>query len=193
MRAFFDGAGLRSGQGTGNRSDRYNNDHERRSRGTRDWRQVWAGHPTYWLSQAFFWLGLWLSFWIVSAADSRLRLDEIFLLNHTCLCVFGLVSSHLFRAIYYLRHWSKLAWLMLIPRVILFCVAFACLESFLANWIVSFIVRFPSASPRIPVGPLLMESTQTALTLVAWSAIYLGYQYQRQLQESKIEQLNLTA
>ena len=155
--------------------------------------QVLLGHPIYWLFQASFWLGLLLLFWIVSAADSFLRISMLFFLNQTFLCLFGLVSSHLFRALYRLRGWNELPWRSLAPRALGLCAILACAGSFLANRIVCVVLKFPFDLERIPVGPLLMATSQTGLTLVAWSSIYLGYQYQRQLQEAQLERLKLNS
>jgi hypothetical protein len=137
---------------------------------------VLLGHQIYWLFQAFFWLGLWTLFWIASVADSVARIQNVFFLDQTALCLFGLVSSHLVRALYWLRGWNELRLRCLAPRVLVFCAILACAGSFLADRIVCLVMRFPFDVERIPVGPLLMATSQAGLALVAWSAIYLGYQ-----------------
>jgi two-component system LytT family sensor kinase len=158
-----------------------------------DLAQVFLGHPIYWLFQAFFWLGLWTLFWIAFAADSVARIQNVFLLNQTVLCFFGLLSSHLVRVLYCLRSWNELRLRSLAPRVLVLCAILACAGSFVAYRIVCLFMRFPFDIERIPAGPLLMATSQAGLALVAWSAIYLGYQYQRQLQESQLERLKLNS
>jgi two-component system, LytTR family, sensor kinase len=153
--------------------------------------QVLLGHPVYWLFQAFFWLGLWTLFWIAVAADSVARIQNVFLLNQTVLCFFGLGSSHLVRVLYCLRSWNELRLQSLAPRILAICALLACAGSFVSYRVVSLVMRFPFDLERIQAGPLLMATSQAGLALVAWSAIYLGYQYQRQLQDSQVERLKL--
>jgi two-component system LytT family sensor kinase len=155
--------------------------------------KILLGHPVYWLCQALFWVGLWLLFWVMTATDDHRPFDRMFLLDQTFLCLFGLLFTHIFRTIYYLRGWSRQPWPLLIPKVLISSALFASLGSFLGRRIVALVVGFPFGFERFPIGPFLMNFTQAGSTLLAWSAIYLGYQYQRQLQAAQIERLELNS
>ena len=163
------------------------------SKNAPDLAQVLLGHRIYWLFQGIFWVGLWMLFWIAFAADSVARIQNVFFLNQTALCLFGMVSSHLVRVLYCLRSWNELKLRSLAPRVLVLCALLACGGSFLSYRIVCLVTRLPFDAERFPVGPLLMATSQAGLALVAWSSIYLGYQYQRQLQESQFERLKLNS
>jgi two-component system LytT family sensor kinase len=167
--------------------------HDRALKRNQRFTQILLGRPIYWFCQALFWVGLWFLFWIMTAADDHRPFDRLFLLDQTFLCLFGLLFTHLFRCNYYLRGWSRLLWPALIPRVLICSALFAMIGSILGRRIVAIIVGFPSEMHRFPIGPFLMSFTQSGSTLLAWSAIYLGYQYQRQLQFARIERLELNS
>ena len=108
-------------------------------------------------------------------------------------CVSGLIFTHTFRALYHLRNWKDLRGAAFAPRVALSCLTFAVLETFVTHVALFNLMGGPPDANRPFSGPLIMGSIQNAVTLVAWTALYLGYQYQRELQEARINRVLLDA
>ena len=73
------------------------------------------------------------------------------------------------------------------------CLIFAILETLVTHFAVFCFVGVPSDTNHVFSGRLIFGSIQNTLTLVAWTALYLGYQYQRELQEERINRILLDA
>jgi len=92
-----------------------------------------------------------------------------------------------------LRNWKDLRGITFAPKVALSCLTFAVLESIVTHAAVITFMDAPLETNRPFSGLLIMGSIQNAVTLVAWTALYLGYQYQRELQEERINRVLLDA
>jgi hypothetical protein len=151
------------------------------------------GHPIYWICQIGGWGGLFLVMGIAFLHDPFQRVHAVALVAHGLFCVSGLIFTHMFRALYHRKRWKDLRGSAFAPKVALSCLTFAVLATFAANTAVFCFIGRPLEVSRLWSGPLILGTIQNALTLVAWTALYLGYQYQRELQEERINRVLLDA
>ena len=151
------------------------------------------GHPIYWLCQLGGWGSLFMLMGIAFLNDPFPRAHAAPMIYQFVFCVSGLIFTHTFRALYHLRNWKDLRGITFAPKVALSCLTFAVLET-IATYATVFIFIGPPLDTNRPfAGLLIMGSIQNAVTLVAWTARYLGYQYQRELQEERINRVLLDA
>ena len=151
------------------------------------------GHPIYWLCQLGVWGSLFTLVGIAFINDPFQRTHVVPMVNQCVFCVSGLVFTHTFRALYHLRNWKDLRGATFVPKVALSCLTFAVIETIVTHAFVFNLMGVPMDGNRLFSGFLIMGSIQNAVTLVAWTALYLGYQYQRELQEERINRVLLDA
>ena len=151
------------------------------------------GHPIYWVCQIGGWGGLFVLMGIAFFNDPFQRRHAIPVLDQCVFCATGLIFTHTFRALYHLRNWKDLRGSVLAPKVALSCLIFAILETLVTHVAVSSFTDLPAQANHLFSGPLIFGCIQNALTLIAWTALYLGYQYQRELQEERINRILLDA
>ena len=151
------------------------------------------GHPIYWLCQLGGWGSLFMLMGIAFLSDPFPRAHAAPVIYQSVFCVSGLIFTHTFRALYHLRNWKDLRGITFAPKVALSCLTFAVLESIVTHAAVITFMDAPLETNRPFSGLLIMGSIQNAVTLVAWTALYLGYQYQRELQEERINRVLLDA
>jgi two-component system LytT family sensor kinase len=151
------------------------------------------GHPIYWICQLGGWGSLFMLMGIAFLNDPIPRGHAVAMVNQAAFCVTGLAFTHTFRALYHLRNWKDLRGSAFAPKVALSCLAFAVLETIVTHVAVFSFMGVPLGANRLFSGLLIMGSIQNAVTLVAWTALYLGYQYQRELQEERINRVLLDA
>jgi len=150
-------------------------------------------HPIYWACQIGGWGGLFLLVAIAFLHDPFQRGHAIVMANQGVFCVSGLIFTHTFRALYHLRNWRDLPGSAFAPRVAIGCLTFAVLETVVTNALVLNFSGMPWNGSHLYSGPMILGTIQNVLTLVAWTALYLGYQYQRELQEERINRVLLDA
>ena len=151
------------------------------------------GHPIYWVCQLGGWGSLFMLMGIAFLNDPMPRGHAVAMVNQAVFCATGLVFTHTFRALYHLRNWKDLRGSTFAPKVALCCLTFAVLETIVTHVAVFNLMEAPLDANRLFSGRLIMGSIQNAVTLVAWTALYLGYQYQRELQEERINRVLLDA
>jgi two-component system, LytTR family, sensor kinase len=151
------------------------------------------GHPIYWLCQLGGWGSLFMVMGIAFLNDPFPPAHAAPIIYQSVFCVCGLIFTHTFRALYHLRNWKDLRGTTFAPKVALSCLVFAVLESIVTHATVFTFIGAPLETNRPFWGLLIMGSIQNAVTLVAWTALYLGYQYQRELQEERINRILLDA
>lgn len=151
------------------------------------------GHPIYWVCQLGGWGSLFVLMGIGFLNDPFQRAHAVAVADQFIFCIFGLLFTHTFRALYHLRNWKNLRGATFAPKVALSCLIFAILETLVTHFAVFCFVGVPSDTNHVFSGRLIFGSIQNTLTLVAWTALYLGYQYQRELQEERINRILLDA
>jgi two-component system, LytTR family, sensor kinase len=151
------------------------------------------GHPIYWVCQLGGWGSLFLLMGIGFLNDPLQRAHALAVADQGIFCVCGLLFTHTFRALYHLRNWKNLRAATFAPKVALSCLVFAILETLVTHFAVFCFVGVPSDTNHVFSGRLIFGSIQNTLTLVAWTALYLGFQYQRELQEERINRILLDA
>jgi hypothetical protein len=152
-----------------------------------------SGHFGYWICQLGVWGSLWLAAGYVVLGDPVRPVDSIVLINQTLCCLFGLAFTHCFRALYHLRNWRELRWSALAPKVAVTCLIFGTVMAFVNNITAFYFAGVPWHASMVFSAPLIFGAIQNALTLVSWTALYLGYQAHRQLQEERIDRILLDA
>jgi two-component system, LytTR family, sensor kinase len=151
------------------------------------------GHPIYWVCQLGGWGSLFVLMGIAFLNDPFQRAHAVAMVNQCVFCATGLIFTHTFRALYHLRNWKDLRGSVFAPRVALSCLIFAVLETSVTHAAVFGFIGMPAEANHLFSGPFIFGCIQNALTLVAWTALYLGYQYQRELQEERINRVLLDA
>ena len=151
------------------------------------------GHPIYWVCQLGGWGSLFVLMGIAFLNDPFQRGHALAMVNQCVFCATGLIFTHTFRALYHLRNWKDLRGSVFAPKVALSCLIFAVLETAVTHATVFSLAGLPTDLSHLFSGPLIFGCIQNALTLVAWTALYLGYQYQRELQEERINRVLLDA
>jgi len=151
------------------------------------------GHPIYWVCQLGGWGSLFVLMGIAFLNDPFQRAHAVAMVNQSVFCATGLIFTHTFRALYHLRNWKDLRGSVFAPRVALTCLIFAVLETSVTHAAVFGFIGIPAEANHLFSGPFIFGCIQNALTLVAWTALYLGYQYQRELQEERINRVLLDA
>jgi two-component system LytT family sensor kinase len=174
--------------------------------------RILFGHSLYWACQLACWLGLWALFFLIFISGSTRQLSTPLLIEQTLYCSFGLIGTHLLRILFYWFDWNRLPLFALIPRVLVATIllgivevwgihaVFAALNP--ARPVYHGLYRIPHVPMRVPQGEQRFHSLprfvwyefgKCALTLFAWSAVYFGYQYQKQLKAVQLESLRLDA
>jgi two-component system, LytTR family, sensor kinase len=170
------------------------------------------GHSLYWACQIACWGGLWALFFFIFISGSTRQLPAPHLIEQTLYCSFGLIGTHLLRILFYWFDWNRLPLFALIPRVLVATILLGIVEvwGIRAALTASMPARpSPNGLYHIPYGPphepegeqrfhslprfVWFEFGKCALTLFAWSAVYFGYQYQKQLKAVQLESLRLDA
>jgi hypothetical protein len=177
----------------------------------REIRRILFGHSLYWACQIGGWGGLWALFYFIFISGSTRQLPAPHLIEQTLYCSFGLIGTHLLRILFYWFDWNRLPLFALIPRVLVATILLGIVEvwgirAVLTAWMPArppqSLYRMPYAPPREPEGEqrfhslprfVWFEFGKCALTLFAWSAVYFGYQYQKQLKAVQLESLRLDA
>ena len=154
------------------------------------------GHLGYWICQLAAWGGLWLLTCVAFFGDPQPRIESspfhsLLLINQTTCCLCGLVFTHFFRVLYHLRNWRSLRWSILAPRVAVSCLIFAVIVAFINNIIAFYFAGTSWDLSMALSGPVIFGIIQNVLTLVSWTALYLGYQCHRELQEERINRILL--
>ena len=179
--------------------------------------RILFGHSLYWACQVACWLGLWALFFFIFISGSTRELSAPLLIEQTLFCAFGLIGTHLLRILFYWFDWNRLPLFALIPRVLVATILLGIVEvwGIRAVFFASMSARpphhslyhLPYAPPREPereqrLGEqrfhslprfVWFEFGKCELTLFAWSAVYFGYQYQKQLKAVQLESLRLDA
>jgi two-component system, LytTR family, sensor kinase len=151
------------------------------------------GHPVYWVCQLGGWVSLFLLMGIGFLSDPFQRAHEVAVADQFVFCIFGLIFTHTFRALYHLRNWRALRAATFVPKVALSCLIFAVLETLATDFAVFCFLGVPADTNHLFSGRLIFGAIQNTLTLIAWTALYLGYQYQRELQKERINRILLDA
>jgi hypothetical protein len=174
--------------------------------------RILFGHSLYWGCQISCWGGLWALFFFIFISGSTRQPSTPLLIEQTLYCSFGLIGTHLLRILFYWFDWNRLSLFALIPRVLLATILLGIVEvwgihAVLTAWMPALpahhsLYHIPHVPPREPVGEqrfhslprfVWFEFGKCALTLFAWSAVYFGYQYQKQLKAVQLESLRLDA
>jgi two-component system, LytTR family, sensor kinase len=174
--------------------------------------RILFGHSLYWACQIGGWGGLWALFYFIFISGSTRQLPASHLIEQTLYCSFGLVGTHLLRILFYWFDWNRLPLFALIPRVLVATILLGIVEVWGIHAVLT--AWMPARPPphslyRMPYGPphereseqrfhslprfVWLEFGKCALTLFAWSAVYFGYQYQKQLKAVQLESLRLDA
>lgn len=152
-----------------------------------------AGHLGYWICQLGVWGGLWLAAGYVVLSDPFRPIRSFVLINQTLSCLCGLAFTHFFRALYHLRKWKDLRWSVLASKVALSCLIFSLVMALVDNIAAFYFAGIPWHLSMAFSAPFIFGTIQNALTLISWTALYLGYQAHRQLQEERIDRILLDA
>jgi len=174
--------------------------------------RILFGHSLYWGCQISCWGGLWALFFFIFISGSTRQPSTPLLIEQTLYCSFGLIGTHLLRILFYWFDWNRLSLFALIPRVLLVTILLGIVEVWgihaaLSAWMPPrpahhSLYHIPHVPPREPEGEqrfhslprfVWFEFGKCALTLFAWSAVYFGYQYQKQLKAVQLESLRLDA
>jgi len=174
--------------------------------------RILFGHSLYWGCQIACWGGLWALFFFIFISGSTRQPSTPLLIEQTLYCSFGLIGTHLLRILFYWFDWNRLSLFALIPRVLLATILLGIVEVWgihaaLSAWMPPrpahhSLYHIPHVPPREPEGEqrfhslprfVWFEFGKCALTLFAWSAVYFGYQYQKQLKAVQLESLRLDA
>jgi two-component system, LytTR family, sensor kinase len=174
--------------------------------------RILFGHSLYWGCQIACWLGLWALFFLIFISGSTRQLSTPLLIEQTLYCSFGLIGTHLLRILFYWFDWNRLPLFALIPRVLVATILLGIVEVWAIHAVVAASMparpvfhgfyRIPHVPMRMPEGEIRFHSLprfvwyefgKCALTLFAWSAVYFGYQYQKQLKAVQLESLRLDA
>jgi two-component system, LytTR family, sensor kinase len=174
--------------------------------------RILFGHSLYWGCQISCWGGLWALFFFIFISGSTRQPSTPLLIEQTLYCSFGLIGTHLLRILFYWFDWNRLSLFALIPRVLLATILLGIVEvwgihTVLTAWMPSrpahhSLYNIPHVPPRGAEGEqrfhslprfVWFEFGKCALTLFAWSAVYFGYQYQKQLKAVQLESLRLDA
>jgi two-component system, LytTR family, sensor kinase len=174
--------------------------------------RILFGHSLYWSCQIGCWLGLWALFFFIFISGSTRQPSTPLLIEQTLYCSFGLVGTHLLRILFYWFDWNRLPLFALIPRILVATILLGIIEvwgihaaltaSMPARPAHHSLYHPPHVPLREPEGEqrfhslprfIWFEFGKCALTLFAWSAVYFGYQYQKQLKAVQLESLRLDA
>jgi two-component system, LytTR family, sensor kinase len=174
--------------------------------------RILFGHSLYWVCQIACWGGLWALFFFIFISGSTRQLPAPHLIEQTLYCSFGLIGTHLLRILFYWFDWNRLPLFALIPRVLVATILLGVVEvwgiraaltaSMPARPPLNSLYHIPHIPPHEPEGEqrfhslprfVWFEFGKCALTLFAWSAVYFGYQYQKQLKAVQLESLRLDA
>jgi two-component system, LytTR family, sensor kinase len=158
-----------------------------------DPQRPFLGHPIYWLCQLGGWGSLFMLMGIAFLNEPLRRAHVVPMVNQCVFCASGLIFTHIFRALYHLRNWKDLRGATFVPKVVLGCLTFAVVETIVTHAAIFNLMGSPSDGNHLFSGFLIMGLIQNAVTLVAWTSLYLGYQYQRELQEERINRVLLDA
>ncbi len=178
----------------------------------REIRRILFGHSLYWACQIGGWGGLWALFYFIFISGSTRQLPTQHLIEQTLYCSFGLIGTHLLRILFYWFDWNRLPLFALIPRVLVATILLGIVEVWGIRAVLTAsmparppphsLYHMPYAPPHEPEGEqrfhslprfVWFEFGKCALTLFAWSAVYFGYQYQKQLKAVQLESLRLDA
>jgi two-component system, LytTR family, sensor kinase len=174
--------------------------------------RILFGHSLYWACQIACWLGLWALFFLIFISGTTRQLSTPLLIEQTLYCSFGLIGTHLLRILFYWFDWNRLPLFALIPRVLVATILLGIVEVWGIHAVFAALIpvrpvyhglyHIPHVPMRIPEGEqrfhslprfVWFEFGKCALTLFAWSAVYFGYQYQKQLKAVQLESLRLDA
>jgi two-component system LytT family sensor kinase len=174
--------------------------------------RILFGHSLYWGCQISCWGGLWALFFFIFISGSTRQPSTPLLIEQTLYCSFGLIGTHLLRILFYWFDWNRLSLFALIPRVLLATILLGIVEvwgihAVLTAWMPArpphhSLYHIPQVPPHEPEVEqrfhslprfVWFEFGKCALTLFAWSAVYFGYQYQKQLKVVQLESLRLDA
>jgi two-component system LytT family sensor kinase len=174
--------------------------------------RILFGHSLYWSCQIACWLGLWALFFLIFISGSTRQPPTPLLIEQTLYCSFGLIGTHLLRILFYWFDWNRLPLFALIPRVLVATILLGIVEVWAIHAALTAsmpsrpahysLYHFPRVPPHEPEGEqrfhslprfVWFEFGKCALTLFAWSAVYFGYQYQKQLKAVQLERLRLDA
>jgi two-component system, LytTR family, sensor kinase len=174
--------------------------------------RILFGHSLYWGCQIVWWLALWALFLLIFISGWGRQPPALLLMEQTLYCVFGLIGTHLLRILFYWFDWNRLPLLALIPRVLIATILLGIAEVWAIHQVVAASVpavrtdfhlyHVPHGIGREPRGDHIVHSLprffwfefgKCAITLFAWSAVYFGYQYQKQLKAVQLESLRLDA
>ena len=172
--------------------------------------RILFGHSLYWACQIGCWLGLWLLFSLIFISGLARQPPTAFLIEQTLFCSFGLIGTHLLRILFYWFDWNRLPLFALIPRVLVATILLGIVEVWGIHQVFALLPYRPAHQglfhvPHAPVHEpeeerfhslprfVWFEFGKCALTLFAWSAVYFGYQYEKQLKAVQLESLRLDA
>ena len=173
--------------------------------------RILFGHSLYWVCQIACWLGLWALFFLIFISGTTRQLSTTLLIEQTLYCSFGLIGTHLLRILFYWFGWNRLPLFVLIPRVLVATVLLGILEVWGIHHVIlalvpnrvehhDWVYHLPHGPHHNPIREersfprfVWYEFGKCALTLFAWSAVYFGYQYQKQLKAVQLESLRLDA
>jgi two-component system LytT family sensor kinase len=174
--------------------------------------RILFGHSLYWGCQIVWWLALWALFLLVYFSGWGHQPPTFLLIEQTLYCVFGLIGTHLLRIFFYWFDWNRRPLFVLIPRVLIATILLGFVEVWVMHQVVFASIPVRAINPHLyhvphipfrePAGEQIIHSlprffwyefAKSALTLFAWSAVYFGYQYQKQLKAVQLESLRLDA
>jgi two-component system LytT family sensor kinase len=174
--------------------------------------RILFGHSLYWGCQIACWLGLWALFFLIFISGSTRQPPTALLIEQTLYCSFGLIGTHLLRILFYWFDWNRLPLFALIPRVLVATILLGIVEVWAIHAVLTAylppgpayhnLYHVPRVPPHEAEGEQRFHSLprfvwyefgKCALTLFAWSAVYFGYQYQKQLRAVQLESLRLDA
>ena len=184
------------------------------------WRRILFGHPTYWACQIMVWGGLLSLTLLMEISWSFHMPHERWLVHNGLLCLFSLVASHLLRIAFFLLGWNRATLGGLVVRASIPILVLAFGEVLAVHHFSRLIVerwtaqqsdtaepdgppdqvqRPPLQFRASPPEPGLLpraapfEYASCAVSLIAWAAAYLGYQYQQQYRLAQIDRARLDA
>jgi two-component system, LytTR family, sensor kinase len=184
------------------------------------WRRIFFGHPTYWACQIMIWGGLLLLTLLMEISWSFHMPHERWLVHNGLLCLFSLVASHLLRIAFFLLGWNRVTLVGLVVRASIPILVLAFAEVLAVHHVSRLIIerwtvqdwdtaepdgppeqaqrpplqfKVPPPEPGLLPRAAPFEYASCAVSLIAWAAAYLGYQYQQQYRLAQIDRARLDA
>jgi two-component system, LytTR family, sensor kinase len=154
------------------------------------WKEIWMGHPSYWVCQFIGWFGGATGEIVASVLHSeRTAFSAWFNLVGAC---FGIVITHLLRALIWHQGWfqwpsrKQLLWsiVLCIPAASIYVAMF-----FPLIWAFDPYKVKPEENGAVAFAAFFWSYS----ALVVWCGFYFGWHYLRHYQQAALDRANLNA